>query len=138
MNSQPIMYNPNIDNTDDVDYQYKKPQQRSRERPRPRSRREPEPEPEQDDYDYDYEPPRAKRRTYIDTLDNTKDKINWVLIGKTVAIYAIIFLIMSHIKTNEFIINLIPYLEDHEVYNMVFKGIILGIVIIITQKMLNI
>ncbi len=132
MNSQPIMYNPNIDNTDDVDYQYKKPQQRSRERPR--SRREPEPE--QDDYDY--EPPRPKRRTYIDTLDNTKDKINWVLIGKTVAIYAIIFLIMSHIKTNEFIINLIPYLEDHEVYNMVFKGIILGIVIIITQKMLNI
>ena len=59
-------------------------------------------------------------------------------INKFNNIKKLIFVLIPFLLFIEIFSSLIPYLEDHEVYNMVFKGIILGIVIIITQKMLNI
>ena len=68
--------------------------------------------------------------------EEKKTKFDWLKFGKSIAIYTILFLIMSHVKMNEFVCNFIPLLKNDEVLCMTVKGIIMSIIIIVIQKML--
>ncbi len=75
------------------------------------------------------------------TLDNFEDtsntKINWMVIIKKIIIYTALFLVMSHIKMNELICKFIPFIGDNEILCMTTKGILLAIIIIVTQIILK-
>ena len=68
---------------------------------------------------------------------NNEHKFNWIKLGKSVVIYTILFLIMSHLKMNDFLCSFIPLLNNNEVLCMVIKGIVMSIVIIVIQNILN-
>jgi hypothetical protein len=83
--------------------------------------------------------PMQKKRNIIKekfASDTKPNKINWILITKKIVIYTMLFLIMSHIKMNEIIFKFIPFFEKNEIPNMIFKGFIMAIIIIITQMFL--
>ena len=63
-------------------------------------------------------------------------KIKWIVVVKKVVIYTILFLLMSHIKVNNLLCSIIPYLTDNEVQCMILKGIIFGIIIVLIQVIL--
>jgi hypothetical protein len=65
------------------------------------------------------------------------DKFNWIKFGKSIVIYTLLFLIMSHLKMNDFLCSFIPPLNNNEVICMVIKGIIMSLIIIVIQKILN-
>ena len=79
-----------------------------------------------------------KKRKYnsLESLDVSSNKFNWMLIFKKIAIYAILFLIMSHIKMNEIVCNFMPFLNNNEILCMTTKGIIMAILIILIQLVL--
>ena len=68
--------------------------------------------------------------------NNKSSKFDWLKFGKSIIIYTILFLIMSHIKMNVFVCNFIPFLNNNEVLCMTVKGIIMSIIIIIIHKIL--
>jgi hypothetical protein len=78
------------------------------------------------------------KKSKIDTFDTTttKKKFDWLLFGKRVAIYTILFLIISHVKMNELVCRFIPFLNDNELLCMTTKGLILAIIIVIIQQIL--
>ena len=71
---------------------------------------------------------------YIIKNDN---KVKWIIIIKSIIIFTILFLIISSIKMDTIIYSMIPYLSTNEIGNMVFKGLIFSILIVIIQKILN-
>ena len=78
------------------------------------------------------------KKSKIDTFDSTKTKkkFDWLLFAKRVAIYTILFLIISHVKMNELVCKFIPFLNDNELLCMTTKGLILAIIIVIIQQIL--
>jgi len=64
-------------------------------------------------------------------------KFNWLNFGKSVVIYTILFLIMSHMKMNYFVCKFIPLLNNNEVLCMTMKGVIMSIIIIVIQKLIK-
>ena len=72
--------------------------------------------------------------TDVETKDN---KIVWSLIFKKIVIITALFLLISHIKTDEIMCKFIPYLSENQLICMTLKGIILSILIIILQLLLK-
>jgi hypothetical protein len=68
-------------------------------------------------------------------VDNP-NKFNWIKFGKNVVIYTILFLIMSHLKMNDFLCSFIPLLNNNEILCMTVKGIVMSLIIIVIQKIL--
>jgi hypothetical protein len=97
-----------------------------------------EPARPQRDYIYDaQEPPRraARKPKVVETFDETT-KFNWILFFKKLFIYAILFLLISHIKMNQLTCTIMPFLQSSELALMTVKGLILGLIIIILQLFL--
>lgn len=87
------------------------------------------------DYTYDApEPPKraAKKQRVVETFDEST-KFNWIVFFKKLTIYAILFLLISHIKMNQLTCTVMPFLQSSELALMTVKGLILGLIIIILQ-----
>ena len=69
--------------------------------------------------------------------NNDDTKIKWLVILKSIIIYTILFLIISSVKMDNILQGLIPYLGTNIISNMICKGLILSILIVIIQKILN-
>ena len=69
--------------------------------------------------------------------EDNPDKFNWIKFGKSIVIYTILFLIMSHLKMNDFLCSFIPPLTNNEILCMTIKGIVMSLIIIVIQKILN-
>ena len=83
-----------------------------------------------------YDGGNIKQNNYELFSDNTKiTQYNWINFGKKIVIYTILFLIMSHVKMNNFVCSFIPFLNNNEVLCMIAKGFIMSILIIIIQKL---
>ncbi len=70
-------------------------------------------------------------------IENNEHKINWITIIKKLVIYTALFLIMSHVKMDELVCRFIPFLNNNQILCMSIKGLILGILIILTQILLK-
>ena len=89
--------------------------------------------PPRDNYDTREPPKRApKKPRVVETFDETT-KFNWIIFFKKLIIYAILFLLISHIKMNQLTCTIMPFLQSNELALMTVKGLILGLIIIILQ-----
>ena len=82
--------------------------------------------------------PKYKKKinkTQDDDLEEKPTKINWKRYIKSIVIYTLLFLIMSHVKMNSLICGFIPYLNNHEILCMIIKGVIMSILILIIQTL---
>jgi hypothetical protein len=75
--------------------------------------------------------------TDYDIKETKSNKIVWSLIIKKIVIFTALFLLMSHIKTDELICKFVPYLSENQLICMTIKGLILSILIIIIQLLLK-
>lgn len=81
-------------------------------------------------YDSRHDPliPRLSQNKY--TRESVGESpLNWILLLKKLAIYTILFLVMSHIKLHELVCNILPFFNNNEVFCMAFKGLVMAIII---------
>lgn len=105
--------------------------------PRQRMRqRQPIRQPIYDDYEMEEMPKRKTKKQNVDKFETKSSKIDWLLFGKKIIIYTSLFLVISHIKTDQIVCKFIPFLNNNQILCMTFKGIILSIIIILIQMML--
>ena len=93
--------------------------------------------PQQYPMQYPQQYPSNKYDNYLNPPSVNNNKINWMSIFKSISIYLILFLIISSVKMDELLFNLIPYLHSNEIIKMIVKGLILSIVIVIIQKIVT-
>jgi len=70
-------------------------------------------------------------------VTNESSKINWIIILKSIAIYTILFLIISSVKMDDFLYSMIPYLSTNEISKMILKGLVYGILVIVIQRVIS-
>ena len=83
-----------------------------------------------------YTPPRKPQYSKVEEIANVDTKINWMNILKKMAMYTILFILMSTMRVNNVLCSFVPYFEQNEFLCMTVKGIIFGIIIIILQMIL--
>ncbi len=82
-------------------------------------------------------PLKNKKQKKTDQFTNVEEKSsNWGVYIKKLIIFTILFLVISHVKTNS-IIEKIPMVGSNEIFMMVVKGFIMAIIIIIVDKILG-
>ncbi len=82
-------------------------------------------------------PTTNKKQKKADQFTNVEEKPN--NIGKYIKkliIFTILFLVISHVKTND-LIEKIPMVKSNEIFMMVVKGVIMAIIIIIIDRILG-
>ncbi len=85
----------------------------------------------------DYKKKYATEKYENDDDDDEKDyKVKWIIILKKIVIFTALFLLISSVKMDELVCKFIPYLNENQLICMTIKGIILSILIIITQLLL--
>jgi hypothetical protein len=81
---------------------------------------------------------KNKKQKNPDQFTNIQEgkKTSWGVYIKKLIIFTILFLVISHVKTND-LIEKIPLVGSNEIFMMVVKGFIMAIIIIIVDKILG-
>ncbi len=80
---------------------------------------------------------KNKKQKKFDQFTNVEEKqSNWGVYIKKLIIFTILFLVISHVKTNS-LVEKIPLVGSNEVFMMVVKGFIMAIIIIIVDRILG-
>jgi hypothetical protein len=81
---------------------------------------------------------KNKKQKKADQFTNLEEgtSSNWGVYIKKLIIFTILFLVISHVKTND-IIQKLPMVGSNEVFMMVVKGFIMAIIIIIVDRILG-